>query len=81
MYLEPMHAGALVTCSGADRNNPTFSTNLKESLEGVDLVQENGLERVDLKLFKDLPNAVVPALAHGPGNQIRRTLISLAGYS
>ena len=55
------HDGVLVTCSGADRNNLTFSTNLKEPLGDVDLVQENGLELVDLKLLKDIPNAVVPA--------------------
>ncbi len=39
MNFEPMYDGALVTCSGADRNNLTFSTNLKESLRGVDFVQ------------------------------------------
>jgi carnitine 3-dehydrogenase len=40
--------------------NLTFSTNLKESLTGVDFVQENGPERVDLKLklFKDISDAV-----------------------
>jgi 3-hydroxyacyl-CoA dehydrogenase len=45
---------------GADKNNLTFSTNLKESLRGVDFVQENGPERVDLKLFKDISDAVGP---------------------
>lgn len=35
---------------------------MKESLRGVDIVQENGPERVDLKLklFKDIPEAVGP---------------------
>src|SRR6266566_9854630 len=47
---------------GADKNNLTVSTNLKESLRGVDFVQENGPERVDLKLklFKDISDAVAP---------------------
>src|SRR6201986_1459251 len=47
---------------GADKNNLTFSTNLKESLRGVDFVQENGPERLDLKLklFKDISDAVGP---------------------
>ena len=47
---------------GADKNNMTFSTNLKESLRGVDFVQENGPERLDLKLklFKDISDAVGP---------------------
>lgn len=47
---------------GADKNNLTFSTNLKEALRGVDFVQENGPERVDLKLklFKDISDAVGP---------------------
>jgi 3-hydroxyacyl-CoA dehydrogenase len=46
--------------AGADKNNVTFSTNLVESLSGVDFVQENGPERVDLKrkLFKDISEAV-----------------------
>src|ERR1700742_422907 len=35
---------------GANKNNLTFSTDLKESLKGVDFVQENGPERIDLKL-------------------------------
>src|SRR5260370_16175980 len=45
---------------GADKNNLTFSTDLKESLRGVDFVQENGPERLDLKLklFKDISNAI-----------------------
>jgi 3-hydroxyacyl-CoA dehydrogenase len=45
---------------GADKNNVTFSTNLAESLLGVDFVQENGPELVDLKLklFKDISEAV-----------------------
>ena len=50
MNFEPMYDGALVTCSGADRNKLTFSANLKESPRGVDFVQENGPERVGLKL-------------------------------
>ncbi|WP_035354656.1 3-hydroxyacyl-CoA dehydrogenase NAD-binding domain-containing protein [Edaphobacter aggregans] len=47
---------------GADKNDLTFSTDLKESLRGVDFVQENGPERVDLKLklFKDISDAVGP---------------------
>ena len=45
---------------GADKNNLTFSTDLKEALRGVDFVQENGPERIDLKLmlFKDISDAV-----------------------
>jgi len=45
---------------GADKNNVTFSTNLAESLSGVDFVQENGPEREDLKieLFRDISDAV-----------------------
>jgi carnitine 3-dehydrogenase len=45
---------------GADRNKLFFSTNLKEALAGVDFVQENGPERLDLKLtlFKDISNAI-----------------------
>jgi len=35
-----MFDGALVTCSGADRNNLTFSMNLKESLRGIHFVEE-----------------------------------------
>jgi hypothetical protein len=81
MNFEPMHNSTPVTCSGTDRNNLMFSTNLKKSLRGVNLAQENGPERVDLKLIKDIFNAVVPASGHGPGSQIRRTLLSLAGYS
>jgi carnitine 3-dehydrogenase len=47
---------------GADRNKLTFSTDLKESLRGADFVQENGPERIDLKLklFKDISDAVGP---------------------
>ena len=47
---------------GADKNNLTFSTDLKESLRGADFVQENGPERLDLKLklFKDISDAVGP---------------------
>src|SRR6202049_790452 len=47
---------------GANKNNLTFSTDLKESLRGVDFVQENGPERLDLqlKLFKDISDAVGP---------------------
>jgi 3-hydroxyacyl-CoA dehydrogenase len=47
---------------GADRNKLMFSTNLKEALKGVDFVQENGPERLDLKLklFKDISDAVCP---------------------
>src|SRR5260370_11459158 len=47
---------------GADKNNLTFSTDLKESLRGVDFVQENGPERLDLKLklFKDISDAIGP---------------------
>ncbi|MBS1798427.1 MAG: 3-hydroxyacyl-CoA dehydrogenase [Acidobacteria bacterium] len=47
---------------GADKNNLSFSTNLRESLNDVDFVQENGPERVDLKLqlFKDISDAVGP---------------------
>jgi hypothetical protein len=81
MKFEPLYDGTLVTCLHADRNNLSFSTNLKESLRGVDLVQENAPEQVDLKLFKDISNPVVPASGYGLGNQIRRTLISLAGHS
>jgi carnitine 3-dehydrogenase len=40
------------------RMNLTFSTNLKESVTGVHFVQESGPERVDLKLFRDISNAV-----------------------
>lgn len=45
---------------GADKNDLTFSTDLKAALEGVDFVQENGPERLDLKLklFKDISDAV-----------------------
>jgi carnitine 3-dehydrogenase len=47
---------------GARKNNLRFSTNLSESLRGVDFVQENGPERPDLKLklFKDISDAVGP---------------------
>jgi carnitine 3-dehydrogenase len=47
---------------GADKNNLTFSTDLKEALRGVDFVQENGPERLDLKLklFKDISDAIGP---------------------
>ena len=47
---------------GADKNNLTFSTDLKVSLKGVDFVQENGPERLDLKLklFKDISDAIGP---------------------
>src|SRR6202161_673046 len=47
---------------GADKNNVTFSTDLKEALRGVDFVQENGPERLDLKLklFKDISDAIGP---------------------
>src|SRR5437868_4776774 len=47
---------------GANKNNLKFSTDLKESLRGVDFVQENGPERLDLKLklFKDISDAVGP---------------------
>src|SRR5580658_664097 len=46
--------------SGANKNNLTFSTNLKEALGGVDFIQENGPERPDLKLklFKDISDAI-----------------------
>jgi carnitine 3-dehydrogenase len=45
---------------GADKNKLFFSTNLKEALAGVDFVQENGPERIDLKLklFKDISDAI-----------------------
>jgi carnitine 3-dehydrogenase len=45
---------------GADKKNTMFSTNLQEALRGVDFVQENGPERLDLKLklFKDISDAV-----------------------
>lgn len=45
---------------GADKNNLSFSTNLKTALSGVDFVQENGPERIDLKLklFKDISDAI-----------------------
>jgi carnitine 3-dehydrogenase len=45
---------------GADKNNLTFSTDLNECLRGVDFVQENGPERLDLKLklFKDISDAI-----------------------
>jgi carnitine 3-dehydrogenase len=45
---------------GADKSNLTFSTDLKETLKGVDFVQENGPERLDLKLklFKDISDVV-----------------------
>jgi carnitine 3-dehydrogenase len=47
---------------GADKNSLTFSINLQEALRGVDFVQENGPERLDLKLklFKDISDAVGP---------------------
>ncbi|HEY6764820.1 MAG TPA: 3-hydroxyacyl-CoA dehydrogenase NAD-binding domain-containing protein, partial [Candidatus Sulfotelmatobacter sp.] len=47
---------------GANKNNLTFSTDLKESLRGADFVQENGPERIDLKLklFKDISDAIGP---------------------
>jgi len=47
---------------GAKKNNLKFSTNLSDSLRGVDFVQENGPERLDLKLkvFKDISDAVGP---------------------
>src|ERR1700759_4682539 len=47
---------------GADKNNLNFSTDLKEALQGVDFVQENGPERLDLKLklFKDISEAIGP---------------------
>ena len=48
--------------AGADKSNLTFSKNLKECLEGVDFVQENGPERLDikLKLIKEISDAVGP---------------------
>jgi carnitine 3-dehydrogenase len=47
---------------GADKSNLTFSTDMKEALSGVDFVQENGPERLDLKLkfFKDISDAIGP---------------------
>jgi carnitine 3-dehydrogenase len=47
---------------GADKDNLTFSTDLTESLRGVDFVQENGPERLNLKLqlFRDISAAVGP---------------------
>jgi outer membrane protein len=65
MNFKPIYDSTLVTCSGADRNNLTFSTNLKESLRGVDFVQENGPTRADLKLklFKDISDAIDPCVS------------------
>jgi len=39
-----------------------FSTDLIEAMDGVDFVQENGPERIDLKrtLFRDIANAIEP---------------------
>jgi 3-hydroxyacyl-CoA dehydrogenase len=47
---------------GAQKKALAFSTDLKETLRGVDFVQENGPERLDLKLtlFKDVSDAVGP---------------------
>src|SRR5579862_8537619 len=44
----------------ADKSKLWFSTDLKEALKGVDFVQENGPERLDLKLklFKDISDSV-----------------------
>src|SRR5580698_3953420 len=44
----------------ADKNNLTFSTNLNEPLRGVDFVQENGPERLDIKLglIKEISDVV-----------------------
>jgi hypothetical protein len=53
MNFEPMYGGALVICLGADKNNRTFSMNLKESLRGVDFVQENTPEHTD-EVFSDV---------------------------
>jgi len=47
MNFEPMYGGALFVCLGADKNNLRFSANLKESLRGVDFVQENAPEHAD----------------------------------
>ncbi|HEY6767989.1 MAG TPA: hypothetical protein VI386_24810, partial [Candidatus Sulfotelmatobacter sp.] len=61
----------LVTHSGADRNNPTFSTNLKNSPRGVDFVQENGPEGVDLNLSSSKIFPMLSCLLRGKGLGIR----------
>ncbi|UZW62177.1 3-hydroxyacyl-CoA dehydrogenase NAD-binding domain-containing protein [Lysobacter enzymogenes] len=45
---------------GADRARLFFSTDLATALDGVDFVQENGPERLDLKhqLFRDIADAI-----------------------
>src|SRR5260370_35711474 len=47
---------------GGDNSDRAASSHLKESLRGVVVVQENGPERLDLKLklFKDISDAVGP---------------------
>lgn len=47
---------------GASASRLTFSVDLAQALNGADFVQENGPERIDLKLklFKDISNAVGP---------------------
>ena len=67
MKLELMYDGALATCSGADRKNLTFSTNLKESPRGVEFVQENGPERVNLKLSPSMMFPMVSCMLQGKG--------------
>jgi hypothetical protein len=47
MNFEPMYGDALVICLSTDKNNLTFSATLKESLRGVDFVQENAPEHAD----------------------------------
>ncbi len=49
--------------AGADKTRLSFSTDLARGLAGVDFVQENGPERIDLKrqLFADIARAVGPA--------------------
>jgi hypothetical protein len=62
MNFESTYGDALVICSGAAKNNLTFSTNLNESLRGVDFVQENAPEHAD-EVFSGVTKFNPPANA------------------
>jgi 3-hydroxyacyl-CoA dehydrogenase len=55
---------ALGLSPGADKGRLSFTPNLRKALEGVDLVQENGPERIDFKLslYETIDAALPPTV-------------------